>query len=345
MNKYGFSYFSPLFTALTLNQTLAAVILLQLGYLGPECFSLSTRDLGMLFSRNLVQHSYWAAENFLEVYFYTFEELNDGDSVHRHLDQIWPPIQSFSSTVKPREEEETLWAKIAILQTFCEGALSVCSKKEQLHGEDNWSLPKIMPVLRILVKQAILRDESGEWSRSRGFIRQQLIELDEDVMADNACMNNDLCFRRYETLLRLWKMADANSDCVMVSSIQGKIGLLSRMQQRRTRGLGTSFVPYQVDARCAYPTAETIDPSQGYTSHFDSFDWPPPPHVRVRPDSASSSFSPYPPTQDQWAEPPRRGYNAFPRGRPRAYGQRSLSEAYAYDVPIERASQPSESVQ
>jgi hypothetical protein len=285
----------------------------------------------MLFASQTEQDRYWAAECVLEVYFYTFNELKSWDRIHQHLDQVWYPIQRFLTASELREEEETLWAKIAILQTFCEGALSVCFEKEQLHGEDDWSFAKIMPVLRTLVTQAILRDESGEWSRSRGFIRQQLIELDQDVMADQAYMNNALCFERYETLLGLWKIADKNNDRIMVSSIQGKFWLLSHMQEPQTRGLGISFVPYQVDARLAYPTQQTVGPSHGNIKQgHDNFAAASrqPRRFDAPPDSALSSRSLYP-SQDQQA---KRDRESFLSSNPRARASAQVSRNDAFEL-------------
>jgi hypothetical protein len=212
----------------------------------------------MLLESQIKQNSYWASECVLEVYFYTFDELNNEQSVRRHLDQVWICVRRFVRASEPREEEQTLWARIAILQTFCEGALSVCSEKEQLHGHDGWSFPKIMPILRNLVDQAISRDESGEWSHSRGFIRQQLIELDQEVMADHAYMNNALCFKRYETLLGLWKMADTNEGWACLSCpIKSTHDVHIQLRIRFAQPTGTS-------------TRATI-PSPRHPSHVQAF--------------------------------------------------------------------------
>jgi hypothetical protein len=294
----------------------------------------------MLLESQIKQNSYWASECVLEVYFYTFDELNNEQSVRRHLDQVWICVRRFVRASEPREEEQTLWARIAILQTFCEGALSVCSEKEQLHGHDGWSFPKIMPILRNLVDQAISRDESGEWSHSRGFIRQQLIELDQEVMADHAYMNNALCFKRYETLLGLWKMADTNDDRIMVSSIQGKIWLLSHMQEPHTRGLGMSFVPYQVDARCAYPTENTVRPTHGNINpSYNSFAAASEPRPGIQAPSESDLLSEMS-YSDQDLRARQHGENSFGR-RARVQGQKDD----AYNDSTELASHPGDFAQ
>jgi hypothetical protein len=144
------------------------------------------------------------------------------------------------------DEEQELWAKIAILQTFCEGLLR-CSRAVDIPA-CGLSFTQVISLLRDLVNRAILHDKSGEWSRSRGHIRKELLELDKDV-ADAAERRNIVWSRKmFETLLQLSQISEDNKDLTIESAIHWRIRTLGYGEGPKARA-DPSLIPLEVYAQ------------------------------------------------------------------------------------------------
>jgi hypothetical protein len=207
---------------------------------------------------------YWQAEKVLEVYFQEVYERGELDVPYRGMEEVAVLVHHFARQYEQDVEkdvekdverdveendkqadkenkEQELWARIAILQTFCEGVLNRCSLLDEVPEETSWSLPNLTSTLGRLMARAISRDESGEWQRSRAFIRQQLIELDRDVIA------NERHSKRHETLLKLSELAEANNDKVMKLLIDDRSRLLGQGQGQGVQvTMGLFSVPFRV---------------------------------------------------------------------------------------------------
>jgi hypothetical protein len=194
---------------------------------------------------------YWEAEKAFEVYLLSFGQ-DFGREYRRPIP--YSSLQGAARVVQdfarrsPLDDEQRLWAKVAILQTFCEGVLDMCDLTLEVQEGIPWAFSSLQSTLRKLVDEALSRDESGEWRRSRSFIRQQLIELDRDVKDNPAHTDDTVSLKRYESLIALWKLADANEDYIMVSSIHGRIRLLGQTPGSLAK-IETLSVPYQVYAQ------------------------------------------------------------------------------------------------
>jgi hypothetical protein len=154
------------------------------------------------------------------------------------------------------DEEQELWAKIAILQTFCEGLLR-CSRAVDITA-CGLSFKQVISLLRDLVNRAILHDKSGEWSRSRGHIRKELLELDKDVA--DAVERGDIVWSRamFETLLQLSQMSEDNQDLTIESAIHWRIQTLGYGEGPKARA-DPSLIPLEVYAQREKALAEMRD--------------------------------------------------------------------------------------
>jgi hypothetical protein len=254
---------------------LAATIILQMKHYRPLSKLLRRRDgsVADLFPDyrllDLVDYSlgkgyHWQAEKVLEVYLLEVHGGGERDVPYRGMEDAATLVHHFARQNEQDTEkndkqddeqddeqddkqddkhnkEQELWARIAILQTFCEGVLNRCSLLDEVPEETSWSLPNLTSTLGRLVARAISRDESGEWQRSRAFIRQQLIELDRDVIA------NERHSKRHETLLKLSELAEANNDKVMKLLIDDRSRLLGQGQGQGVQvTMGLFSVPFRV---------------------------------------------------------------------------------------------------
>jgi hypothetical protein len=165
-------------------------------------WKLSEGNMCTLIEHFLRQDQFWAAEMVLKTYFLEDFRPNteiQGDlRVHGYLDDLqvqeaWNSIQWFVEEYPLEDEEhplldeeQKLWAKIAILETFCEGVLQRASEDllRGYHtdglGRHGWSFAKVISRLRHLVGQAV-RDEKREWASSRACNRYRSIQVDKDV--------------------------------------------------------------------------------------------------------------------------------------------------------------------
>jgi hypothetical protein len=208
----------------------AAVVLLLMQYnwttnssFTTHTFSLSVPELCALVEHSLRQSHYWVAENLLQVYLYrTYDKYGVFHHEHHGLDEGWAAIQWFveSFITGHQEEEQELWVRIAILQTFSEGVLVRWRRFKWLDG----ALASIvMPTLQRLVDLARLRDESGEWSHSRASIRQHLISMDTGTHDDPDTVFTASNKSLKDTLLSLHKSAADNGDLKMMYLIDRKM--------------------------------------------------------------------------------------------------------------------------
>ena len=198
---------------------------------------------------HFVDHSlgvgrYWQAEKVLEVYLREIFERGGADVPYYGMQDVAELVQDFAMQ-KDLDDEQELWAKIGILQTFCEGVLNRCSLLDGVSEQLPWSFPSLTSTLQELMNQALLRDKSGQWPRSRASIRQKLIELDRDFMAHPGYEDDA---PRQETLLQLLEVANANQDSTMVSLINERRRLLGKGQEPPA-AMGLPCVPYQVYAK------------------------------------------------------------------------------------------------
>lgn len=155
-----------------------------------DAFPLSTDNLLKLAKHLLEDGRYWTAEKLLEDCFHQRRRVDSQQHVeYPQLEEAWTRIRGFVANMRryTSDEEQELWATIAILQTFCEGVLNVCYDTNRLEGLGRFvPFETVTWMLRDLVAQALSFDHSGEWSRSRGFIRQKLFWLDKDVITNLA---------------------------------------------------------------------------------------------------------------------------------------------------------------
>lgn len=225
----------------------------------PSTWESSASDMGTLVKQLLRQDQFWAAEMVLKTLFLESFSLTIDDSLRNdQIKEAWTSIQWFVENEHLQYEEQELWAMISILQTFCEGLLGVCGTDETSNAACDWSLPKVISLLRKLVERAISRDETEEWSRSRGHIRHQLLEFDSDLA--NIVRGGNIVWSRtmFETLLDLCENAKGNQDYIMESSIHWRIQTLGyRQGSKATADL--SSIPIKVYMQCEKNLAAMAD--------------------------------------------------------------------------------------
>jgi hypothetical protein len=191
---------------------------------------------------------YWVAEKVLELQFQVHREPDHPKPIpYLDLKETAELVLRFARGFGVQDGEQETWARIAILQTFCEGVQRRGRLADQFDADQSWSFPNVMAQLRELVDQALSSDNSGEWRGSRGFIRQQLIWLDQDITVDPAHTNDAVRSKRYDSLLELWRCARTNNDSIMISSIHWRIRSLDSGQSPTMMDL--PFVPYQIYAQ------------------------------------------------------------------------------------------------
>jgi hypothetical protein len=222
-------------------QSFAAVILLSMRYWEPvedalsmylavqeeisPVYDLPASEICTFTEHLLRQNQYWAAEKALEVLFHkNLGNSREYTSSYDQVQEAWNSIQWFVKDSRLQDEEQELWAKIAILQTFCEG-LQRTFLVRPVEARD-WCFSKSIPILTNLVEQALSRDETGEWSRSRSSIRYRLLVIDKGVA--DAAERGDIVWRvlMSETLFRLCHDADTNQDPKMESTVHHRIRAL-----------------------------------------------------------------------------------------------------------------------
>jgi hypothetical protein len=238
-------------------------------------WKLSASDMCTIIQRLLRQDQYWAAEVVMKVMFLANFGLSRQDNPsYDLLQEAWASIQWFFEEHRLQDgkhhleeekhhleeeehplqdEEQELWAKIAILQTFCEGLLR-CSRAADIPACE-WSFTRITSLLQGLVNQALLRDEKEEWSRSRAFVREKLLELDKDVA--DAVERGDIVWSRamFETLLQLSQISEGNQDLTIESAIHWRIRTLGYGEGPKARA-DPSLIPLEVYAQRERALAE-----------------------------------------------------------------------------------------
>jgi hypothetical protein len=182
-------------------------------------WELSASDFCTITEHLLRQEQYWAAEVVLKVFFLTDSGTSrEGAPSNEQLQEAWSAIQWFVEGPLEDEEQE-IWAKMAILQTFCEGSLALGRPAAKPGVACDWAFQKVISLQRNLAIEALLRDTTGDWSHSRAFIRYQLLDFDNDV-ADDA-ERGDIVWSTtmFDTLLRLCDDAEDNQDLMIGSSV------------------------------------------------------------------------------------------------------------------------------
>jgi hypothetical protein len=238
---------------------LAVAIMFRLMHSWPESrplsvgvtFSLARDGLCGHIRHTLREGNYWVAEKMLEVYFQVVQvDRKRGRHrgiPYRDLKEAAELVLNFTYNFEQEhcswfsDGEQERWAKITILQTFCEGVQNWGALADQSHHDPSWSFSRVKHRLRELVHRTLQADDrkSGEWRRSRGFIRQQLIELDEDDVPNGANSES----KRYNSLLELQRHADANGDSMMALSIHRTKQLFDAAT------IGSRFARYPVYAQ------------------------------------------------------------------------------------------------
>lgn len=232
-------------------------------------WKLSEVNMCALIEHFLRQGQFWAAEMVLKTYFLEDFRPNteiQGDfRVHSHLDDVqvqeaWNSIQWFVEE-HPLEDEEhplldeeqKLWAKIAILETFCEGVLQKFSEDllRRYHpdglGRRGWSFAKVISHLRHLVGQAV-RDEKLEWTSSRACNRYWSIQVDKDVA--EAIGRGDITWNRrnFKILLQSSRDSEDRHDQMMVASVHWRIRSLGYGEGPKAKAY-PSLIPLKVYAQ------------------------------------------------------------------------------------------------
>ena len=219
---------------------------------------MSASDFCMTTEYLLRQEQYWAAEAVLKVFFLMDYGTNiEGVPSNKRFQEAWTAIQWFVEG--PLEDgEQEIWAKMAILQTFCEGLLAFGRPAAKPGVACDWALPKVISLLRNLSNEALSRDKTGDWSHSRVLIRYQLLDFDTDV-ADDA-QRGDLILSRamFDTLLRLCEDARDNQDLKMDSSVHWRLQTLG-FQEGPKATADPSLIPLKVYDQLEDALAEMKD--------------------------------------------------------------------------------------
>jgi hypothetical protein len=224
------------------------VLLLRLMYLEHEVGDrLPADDFKVLLGHSppelvsyLLQEEYfWAAEQVLEVCFRR-EEFNQNMI---DLKSIWEAIERFC---KDTDEERLIWARIAVLQTYCEGYLRRRYADNNLDslilGSQYWTQG-----MSILCKLITTIHESM-WIGSRVFIRQELLLLDTGILQQ---LKSPTPFpERRETVLKLVNLltlARHNDDIRSRVGVQWRIEVLVNCKDPRAISTPHDFVAVPSD--------------------------------------------------------------------------------------------------
>jgi hypothetical protein len=242
-------------------------------------WGLSASDFCTITEHLLRQEQYWAAEVVLKVFFLTDsgtsrEGAPSGAPSNEQLQEAWTAIQWFVEG--PLEDEEQgIWAKMAILQTFCEGSLALGRPAAKPGVACDWAFQKVISLQRNLAIEALSRDTTGDWSHSRAFIRYQLLDFDNDV-ADDA-ERGDIVWSTtmFDTLLRLCDDAEDNQDLMIGSSVHWRLQTLGFEEGPRVTA-DPSLIPLKVYAQWESVLAETRDSKYSRRSGVMREWWPSP---------------------------------------------------------------------
>jgi hypothetical protein len=221
-------------------------------------WEMSASDFCMTTEYLLRQEQYWAAEAVLKVFFLMDYGTNiEGVPSNKRFQEAWTAIQWFVEGPLGDGEQE-IWAKMAILQTFCEGLLAFGRPAAKPGVACDWAFPKVISLLRNLSNEALSRDKTGDWSHSRVLIRYQLLDFDTDV-ADDA-QRGDLILSRamFDTLLRLCEDARDNQDLKMESSVHWRLQTLG-FQEGPKATADPSLIPLKVYDQLEDALAEMKD--------------------------------------------------------------------------------------
>jgi GTP-binding protein EngB required for normal cell division len=195
------------------------------------------------FLPHLLEHErHWAAENVLEMCF-----RKSGNKSHRiELTAIWHSIKDFVTMDVLENNEETVWAQIAILQTFCEGTL----RRQQLQlpkgqGTDIWKQSK--HIMAQLLQKLNNCSSGHHWIRSRACMRQKLIELDYSILKRTAESDHSVTGEDLETLNSLKAQAASSFDIRLGDVTQWRIEILAACKD-----------PQYISVPAAFPVPERL---------------------------------------------------------------------------------------
>jgi hypothetical protein len=195
----------------------------------------------------LRQGQYWAAEVVLKVLFLENFGLSKHDtSSYDQLQEAWTSIHWVVVVDPDQNEEHELWAQIAILQTFCEGLSAIGSPAAKPGVACGWSFSE--DLLSYLLKEALSRDKTGDWTRSRALIRNKLLKLDNDVANDTGRGTLAWIRTMLETLSLLSEHAEDNQDFTMESSVHWRIRALV-IEKERKGTADPSLIPLKIYAQ------------------------------------------------------------------------------------------------
>lgn len=179
-------YVSLVWATLIILQILALVLLFRLRFYEHESrqnlrdadFSHRTVPIHGLLKHLLQRESYWAAEQVLEICFQRRALL-----YFRFMD-IWEAVEWFVRSDEFDSKNEKLLAKIAIMQTVCEGALrwNLSNMDIEPRGSRMWSWSIARSALTQFVAQQDGIAGAREWKVSHGSIRAQLINIDREII-------------------------------------------------------------------------------------------------------------------------------------------------------------------
>lgn len=238
-------------------------------------WKLSTSDFCTITEHLLRQSQYWATEAVLKVFFFADPSTSKQSTLsNEQLQEAWISIQWFVEGPLEDEEQE-MWARIAILQTFCEGLLALC-RPAATHGVAcDWYFPKVIQLLRDLFHEAISRDKRGDWLHSRTSIRNQLLEFDNEVANDAERGDIVWSTTMFDTLLQLCEDAEDNKDLMMDSSVHWRLQTLGFEEGPRATA-DPGLIPLKVYARWESVLAEMKDSKYSRRSGRSREWWPSP---------------------------------------------------------------------
>ncbi|CAG8950025.1 hypothetical protein HYFRA_00004359 [Hymenoscyphus fraxineus] len=258
---------------------LAIVLMLKLRYLEHQRKdALPTKDFLLWQTENprddlctLLEHliqteRYWAAENVLTVCF----RKTHKEHFTIRCEQIWKSIEWYATSINLADGEgksidlanweEKLWAKTALLQTFCRGLL--CSNSPSLRlasGTKPWD--RAMELLSELPKliqksshgntlEEIEETYHGDnlWKSSRSFRRQCLIELDKRILDNNT--SREIAVSP-DDLRKLWSLsisAEKHQDNSILNEVRWRIQILAHGLNPTKIAMPDMTVPFRIYA-------------------------------------------------------------------------------------------------
>ncbi|KAK5738892.1 hypothetical protein LTR17_005618 [Elasticomyces elasticus] len=236
------------------DQVLSAVLLLRLRYhehevkqpLPSDKFAILPtlcQSLPALVSILLQQSHFWAAQNVLEICFRRTKK-----DVHAvKLPEIWASIEWFAAT-ESVDDEQQCWAKIAILQTFCEGCLrrKLTSVTLQPPGLNKWSWEAGMACLSRLADEMQTQSQDKSWKGSRASIRQELISFDKTIWDGVQSKEFQVQHSTFRILTDLIRRARQNNDIRLQSGIQWRVEVLANNKNPDNIPTPVGIVPAQI---------------------------------------------------------------------------------------------------